>query len=81
MKSCKETAETISCKKDKTDAIKKQKTEKTDYHEFSGSCFSKSTCSASDCTGLIPALPASEAELEAYEELYPFCQADEDTIF
>ena len=31
------------------------------------------TCSAMDCTGLIPALPNSEAELEAYEEMYQFC--------
>lgn len=30
------------------------------------------TCSANDCTGLIPALPQSEAEIEAYEELYDF---------
>ena len=31
-----------------------------------------STCSSMDCTGLIPSLPVSEAELEAYEALYPF---------
>lgn len=30
------------------------------------------SCSAMDCTGLIPALPLSEAELESYEDLYPF---------
>ncbi|HIR28094.1 MAG TPA: hypothetical protein IAB84_09035 [Candidatus Choladousia intestinigallinarum] len=30
-------------------------------------------CSATDCTGLIPALPSCEAELEAYEEMYRFC--------
>lgn len=29
-------------------------------------------CSSMDCTGLIPALPQSEAELEFYEELYPY---------
>lgn len=29
------------------------------------------TCSSTDCTGLIPAGMVSEAELEAYEELYP----------
>lgn len=28
------------------------------------------TCSATDCTGLIPAPPLSEAELESYNELY-----------
>ena len=27
-------------------------------------------CSAMDCTGLMPALPLSEAELESYEDLY-----------
>ena len=37
------------------------------------SCFSKSICSTTDCTGLIPVLPSSEAELEAYEEMYQFC--------
>lgn len=29
-------------------------------------------CSSTDCTGLIPSLPQSDAELEAYEELYPY---------
>ena len=28
-------------------------------------------CSATDCTGLIPALPQDEAEVEAYEDIYP----------
>lgn len=28
--------------------------------------------SSQDCTGLIPALPAEECEIENYEELYPF---------
>ncbi len=28
--------------------------------------------SATDCTGLIPAGPFGEAELESYEQLYPF---------
>lgn len=27
-----------------------------------------------DCTGLIPSLPSSEAELESYEQLYHFVQ-------
>ena len=30
-------------------------------------------CPVTDCTGLIPALPSSEEELEAYEEMYRFC--------
>lgn len=29
-------------------------------------------CSPMDCTGLIPSLPQSAAELESYEDLYPF---------
>ena len=48
-------------------------TEKHKKNELSGSYFSKSICSVNDCTGLIPALPTSEAELEAYEEMYQFC--------
>lgn len=54
----------------------KKEPERTDHKEFSDSCFSKSICSATDCTGLIPALPSSEAELEAYEEMYQFCLSD-----
>lgn len=30
------------------------------------------SASAQDCTGLIPFAASSKAELEAYEELYPF---------
>lgn len=30
------------------------------------------TSSYGDCTGLIPSLPSSEAELEAYEQMYHF---------
>lgn len=29
-------------------------------------------CSVMDCTGLIPATPATEDELKNYEELYPY---------
>lgn len=29
-------------------------------------------CSVQDCTGLIPKGPVDEAEMENYEELYPF---------
>lgn len=28
--------------------------------------------SATDCTGLIPSNPSGSAELESYEELYPY---------
>ena len=29
-------------------------------------------CSTTDCTGLIPSLPQTDAEIEHYNELYPF---------
>ena len=29
-------------------------------------------CSSMECTGLIPALPENEDQLQSYEELYPF---------
>ena len=35
-------------------------------------CRNLSPCSAQDMTGLIPAGPIGEEELEHYEELYPF---------
>ena len=28
--------------------------------------------SAMDCTGLIPAMPETDSELDAYKDLYPF---------
>ncbi len=31
-----------------------------------------SAASSHDCTGLIPSAPLSSAELDSYEELYPF---------
>ncbi len=53
--------------------IEKKGTGSADSTFLHGSEFSKSICSAMDCTGLIPALPDSEAEQEAYEEMYQFC--------
>ena len=53
---------------------KKGESARTERTDLSDSCFSKSICSATDCTGLIPALPSSEDELEAYEEMYQFCK-------
>lgn len=41
------------------------------YHEHDDS-HPVQACSAMDCTGLIPALPETEEQLEYYEELYPF---------
>ena len=39
-------------------------------------------CSAQECTGLIPSLPEKEAEVENYQELFPYLagtQYEEDT--
>lgn len=33
--------------------------------------------SSGDCTGLIPTPPQNDAELESYEELYPFLPPEE----
>ena len=52
---------------------KKGESARTEATDLSDSCFSKSVCSSMDCTGLIPALPSSEDELESYEEMYQFC--------
>ncbi len=40
-----------------------------EFHDLEGP-----VCSAGDCTGLIPTPPQSDAQEEAYEELYPFLQ-------
>ena len=34
--------------------------------------YDRSLCSATDCTGLIPALPVTDSEITSYEELYHF---------
>ena len=41
-----------------------------DYREFED--YGMKSCSATDCTGLIPSLPQDEGEVEAYEDLYPY---------
>lgn len=52
--------------------MKKKKHQKTN-EEIDEAIFDTcNTCSTTDCTGLIPAAPTSQAEIEAYEELYPF---------
>lgn len=48
--------------------MKKKNT--SDHHEPEYSYLKP--CSAQDCTGLIPAGPVDEHEMENYEELYPF---------
>lgn len=34
--------------------------------------YDRSLCSATDCTGLIPALPVTDSEIDSYEALYHF---------
>ena len=34
--------------------------------------YDRSLCSATDCTGLIPALPVTDSEITSFEELYHF---------
>lgn len=48
------------------------KDEKTKSSVTPEGCHSLNPCSAQDMTGLIPAGPVGEDELEDYEELYPF---------
>ena len=51
--------------------MKKTSKKSIDYREHEDSSRIQA-CSATDCTGLIPSLPESEDQLEAYEDLYPF---------
>lgn len=37
---------------------------------FKDDDFDIQACATTDCTGLIPSLPQSEAEVESYNELY-----------
>ena len=39
----------------------------TDSYDYLGKA-----AAGMDCTGLIPSAPESEAELEAYQQLYPY---------
>lgn len=59
---------------EKKSAEKKTATENI-YRDPYGVDLSKSyvsACSATDCTGLIPSLPQSKAEIESYESIYHF---------
>lgn len=62
------------------DTAEKKEPSKNADKRFEDSCFSKSICSATDCTGLIPALPGSKEELEAYEEMYQFCLQNTESL-
>jgi len=43
-----------------------------DYHIVDDEFLDNPVASSMECTGLIPALPQTEAELESYEKLIPF---------
>lgn len=63
-----------------SDSVSDSKTPIQGFEDVSF-CPETSVCSATDCTGLIPAMPDSEAELEAYEEMYQFCLKEKDQAF
>lgn len=46
--------------------------EKNSDNKYNIQALTVQACSTMDCTGLIPAKPATEEELENYEELYPY---------
>ena len=50
----------------------KKESKKSNQERIDACDYLASAASAMDCTGLIPSAPTSRAELEAYEELYPF---------
>lgn len=59
-------------KQENANTKKESDSSKTEVLDLSDSCFTNSLCSARECTGLIPSPPQTEAELDSYEEMYPF---------
>ena len=45
---------------------------KNNYYPDDDDDFELNACSMQDCTGLIPSLVQNEAEVEAYEDIYPY---------
>lgn len=58
--------EVIILKKEKQNELKKNQ-ELIDHYDYL-----KNAASSTDCTGLIPSLPESEEELEAYNDIYQY---------
>lgn len=52
--------------------MKKTDSTKKESPSFKDEDFDIQACAAMDCTGLIPSLPLSDAELESYNELYGY---------
>ena len=42
------------------------------YNTEKGKLLDNPVASSTECTGLIPALPETDAELEAYEDMFPY---------
>lgn len=52
--------------------MKKETNKKTNQEIIEGYDYLGNSCSATDCTGLIPSAPSSQAERESYEEVYHY---------
>lgn len=52
--------------------MKKETTKKNNHEIIEGYDYLGNSCSATDCTGLIPSAPSSKAERDSYEEVYHY---------
>lgn len=52
--------------------MKKEINKKTNQEIIEGYDYLGNSCSATDCTGLIPSAPSTQAERESYEEVYHY---------
>ena len=52
--------------------MKKETTKKTNQEIIEGYDYLGYSCSATDCTCLIPIAPSSKAERDSYEEVYHY---------
>ena len=50
----------------------KEKKETNNESIIEGYDYLGNSCSVTDCTGLIPSAPSSEAELDSYEDVYHY---------
>lgn len=52
--------------------MKKETSKKTNQDIIEGYDYLGNSCSTTDCTGLIPSAPSSEAERDSYEDVYHY---------
>lgn len=52
--------------------MNKEINKKTNQEIIEGYDYLGNSCSATDCTGLIPSAPSTQAERESYEEVYHY---------